>query len=581
MDRITESFLDEFVAQHELEHLPQSQKFEHFAAFVTVRRHYNGESFDTADIHTGGSGDLGIDAAAILVNGSIITDIESLNDHADISGHFDASFIFVQADRGSSFDGKKISDFGLGVKDYFSSNHKRIRNAEIESSIEVMDELYKNGSKFRPGNPICRLYYVTTGTWIEEGDLEARRRAAENDLKAMQIFRDVELICLGAEGLQQLYRRTKNAVVREFVFARRTLLPDIKGVSEAYIGYIPVSEFIKIVQDESGEILGSLFLENVRDWQQYTTPVNDEIRETVVSGHSDRFVLMNNGITMIASNLRPLRGDQFQIEDFQIVNGCQTTSVLFDQKDEARDDICVPLRIISTKDENVVKSIIRGTNRQTKVEEDQFFALTDFAEQLEDYFETIPENNRVYYERRSGQYNRRAVHNTRIVPHRNLVKYVASIFAEIPHQASRRYTTLRDTVGKEIFAKGHKLDPYYVSAFSAYKLDVAFRTGRIESSLKPARLHILLAMRYLGNPAPMPFMNARAMEGYCAVITKKLWDNAAADELCASAASLAAEVADENFARSTDGEFQRDDIRSQSFTEKIIARCKEIIPRDE
>ena len=237
---------------------------------------------------------MGIGAVAILINGSIITDIESLDDHADISGHFDASFIFVQADRGSSFDGKKISDFGFGIKDYFASNFKLARNAAIENSIEIMDELYKSGSKFRPGNPICRLYYVTTGTWTGEGDLEARRRAVEDDLRAMQIFREVEFVCLGAEGLQQLYRRTKNAVVREFVFARRTLLPDIRGVNEAYIGYIPLSEFIKIVQDESGEILGSLFLENVRDWQQYTTPVNDEIRETVVSDHSDRFVLMNN-----------------------------------------------------------------------------------------------------------------------------------------------------------------------------------------------------------------------------------------------------------------------------------------------
>ena len=119
MDRITESFLAEFVGQHELEHLPQNEQFEHFAAFVAVRRHYNGESFDTADIHTGGGGDLGIDATAILVNGSIITDTESLDEHADLSGHFDATFIFVQADRGSSFDGKKISDFGFGIKDFF------------------------------------------------------------------------------------------------------------------------------------------------------------------------------------------------------------------------------------------------------------------------------------------------------------------------------------------------------------------------------------------------------------------------------------------------------------------------------
>src|SRR6185312_4136835 len=111
MDRVTEAFLSEFVGEHELSKLSPDKQFEHFAAHVCVRRHYNGETFDPEDIYTGGGGDTGIDAVAILVNGSLVTDVESLQEHAEISGHFDATFIFVQADRGSSFDGKKVSDF--------------------------------------------------------------------------------------------------------------------------------------------------------------------------------------------------------------------------------------------------------------------------------------------------------------------------------------------------------------------------------------------------------------------------------------------------------------------------------------
>ena len=436
-----------------------------------------------------------------------------------------------------------------------------------------MDEIYNRGAKFRPGNPVCRLYYVTTGTWTGEGDLEARRQAVEADLRGLQIFRDVEFICLGAERLQEFYRNTKNAVVREFSFPSRTLLPDIVGVSEAYIGFVSMDDLMNLIQDESGDILGSIFLENVRDWQEYRTPVNDEIRETVVSDHSDRFVVMNNGITMIARNLTSMRGNQFRIEDYQIVNGCQTTNVLFDQRNEQIEKINVPLRIIVTEDEDVIKSIIRGTNRQTKVEDDQFFALTDFAEQLEEYFGAFPDEHKVYYERRSGQYNRENIQNTRIVPHRNLVKLVASIFLEIPHQAARRYSSLREIVGRDIFAKGHKLEPYYVSAYSAYKLDVAFRTGRIDSKLKAARFHILLAMRYLANPAPMPQKNSREMEAYCGTIMRILWDGHGSDELCAKASALIEHVADESFERNDEGGFHRDDIRTQGFTESVIARC--------
>lgn len=569
MDRVTESFLAEFVSEHELSKIKQDRQFEHFAAFVTVRRHYNGETFDTDDIHTGGGGDLGIDALAILVNGSIVTDVESLEEHADISGHFDVTFVFVQADQGTSFEGKKMSDFGFGVKDFFDPQPKLTRNSEIKAAAEIMDKLYKSGTKFRPGNPACRLYYVTTGTWTTDADLEARRKAVENDLRSMQIFRDVEFLCFGAEQVQQLYRQTKNAVAREFTFTNRTLLPEIVGVSESYIGFIPMDEFMSLISDDAGEILGSIFYENVRDWQEYTATVSDEIRETAISDHADRFVLMNNGITMIARNLRTLRRDRFQVEDFQIVNGCQTTHVLFDQQKEAGKNINVPLRLIATQDEEVIKSIIRGTNRQTKVEEDQFFALTDFAELLEDYFQTFDEPYRLYYERRSGQFSGQSIHNTRIVPHRNLVRAVASMFMAIPHQTTRAYKSLRDSVGKDIFAKGQKLDPYYVSAFAAYKLDVNFRTGRIKPKLKAARFHILLAMRYLANPDALPRMNAKEMEGYCKKIIGLLWDSDKADDLCARAATLVEKVAA--------GNFHRDNIRTQPFTEKVIARCKKEI----
>ena len=79
---------------------------------------------------------------------------------------------------------------------------------------------------------------------------------------------------------------------------------------------------MSIVSDEKGELLSTIFYENVRDWQDYTAPVNDEIRETLQADYKDRFVLMNNGITIIAHTLRTLRRDRFQIEDFQIVNGC-------------------------------------------------------------------------------------------------------------------------------------------------------------------------------------------------------------------------------------------------------------------
>lgn len=108
MDRITESLLNEFTAEHDLSTLPEDCRFEHFAAYITVRRQH-AETFDTADIVTGAGGDTGIDAIAVIVNGILITDREAFEEHAARGSSLDVQFIFVQAQRSSTFDSAKRS----------------------------------------------------------------------------------------------------------------------------------------------------------------------------------------------------------------------------------------------------------------------------------------------------------------------------------------------------------------------------------------------------------------------------------------------------------------------------------------
>jgi hypothetical protein len=139
------------------------------------------------------------------------------------------------------------------------------------------------------------------------------------------------------------------------------------------------------------------------------------------------------------------------------------------------------------------------------------------------------------------------------------------MFLQLPHQTTRSYKALKESVGRDIFAKGHRLEPYYASAYALYRLENYFRT-RIGSNLKPARFHILLAVRLLANSAAMPRMNAREMERYCKIITDKLWDTDTAEDLFLRAAAIIEEVAG--------GNFHRDNIRTLPFTERVIARCK-------
>ncbi|MGC1784431.1 MAG: AIPR family protein, partial [Acidobacteriaceae bacterium] len=234
-----------------------------------------------------------------------------------------------------------------------------------------------------------------------------------DDLLATNLFRDVTFTLLGAEGVQKFYRQTKNAIAREFIFENRVVIPEVPGVTQAYLGFLPVPELMKIIADDNSEMIGGLFYSNPRDWQEYNE-VNTEIKETLGSDAKSRFVLMNNGITIIARDVRPT-GNKFVIEDYQIVNGCQTSRVLFEQADKGDKTVMVPVRLIGTQDEKVINAIIRATNRQTEVKEDQFVALQEFPKSLELFFQTFQNPQKLYYERRSRQYDRLAIEKTRII----------------------------------------------------------------------------------------------------------------------------------------------------------------------
>jgi AIPR protein len=276
---------------------------------------------------------------------------------------------------------------------------------------------------------------------------------------------------------------------------------------------------------------------------------------------------MNNGVTIIARTLRAT-GTRINIEEFQIVNGCQTSHVIADVADALDNSVMVPLRLIATQNDKIIESIIHATNRQTEVKREQFLAATEIAKRMEAFFASFPNGHKLFYERRSHQYDSMPIERTRIVTPTNLIRAFAAMFLAEPHRTTRSYGALVDKIGKDILVETHKLEPYYVAAYTLYKLEYLFRNLRLDSKDKPARFHILLAARLLANKFPMPQMNARDIEQYCKTITDILWDVTKADKMIEKAASVVSECAS--------GNFDRDNIRTQPFTEKVVEYCKNV-----
>jgi hypothetical protein len=560
MDRITKSLLEEFSRESQIEKLPEDSRFEHFTSFLTIGRHLV-DTFDTSDVVTGAGNDTGLDAVAVIVNVALVVDPEFIDELLTTNGFIDATFIFVQAERSSSFDTAKIGQFGFGVSDFFKDQPSIPRNDRVASLAEVMAAVYERSGRFTRGNPACKLFYVTTGRWTSDRALEARRTAVVEDLTQLGIFREVEFHLVGADAIQRFYNESKNAVARDFTFAHKTLVPECAGVKEAYLGLLPISEFLGLLDDGNGEILKSIFYDNVRDWQQYNT-VNAEIKTSLISDvQRARFALMNNGITIIAKTMR-VTGNRFHIEDYQIVNGCQSSHVLFDNRALLDATVFVPVRLISTEDEEVTASIVKATNRQTEVKEEQLIALSDFQKKLEVYFRSFPEPERLYYERRSRQFNSGVgIEKTRIVTPTTLIRAYASIFLEEPHRTTRTYRALLQQLGKLIFGPDDRLEPYYFAASAHYRLEYLFRNGTLPARFKPARYHILMAVRLMLYPGQLPRSNSHELARLSESLWKRIWDSGDSDGLLQTAAEVVNDVAS--------GDFHRDKIRTEPFTKAV------------
>ena len=511
MDKIVRSYMEDFLKSNEIEEKDEHKQFEMFATYCTTAQQYP-EQFDVSDLITGAGNDWGIDGIAIIANGTLINAKEEIDDLIELNKKIsDLSFIFIQAKTSAKFSSGEIGTFGDGVLNFFENESDLPINQFVKEKIEISDYIFKKSIHLKI-KPKCYLYYVTTGKWVEDCNCISRKKKVVKDLVGQNIFSDVKFIPVDADLIQKFYRNTIDVVEKEINFENKILLPDIDKVKQSYLGYLDCSEYLKLIVDDNGELQKSVFYDNVRDYQGENS-VNLEIAESV-NNESEKFVLLNNGVTIICKQLTSVR-NKFTLTGYQIVNGCQTSHVLYYNRIKNESMLQIPVKIIETEDEETVNRIIKATNRQTEVTDEQLMALNEFHRKLEAYYNTYTGNKKLYYERRSKQYN--AVTNiekVRIVSISTQIKAVAAMFFDNPHLASRYYGKLIKSING-MFLLEHKMIPYYTCTYLLYRLEYLFRNKMLPAQYRKYRFHILMWMKYDFGKGKIPALNANKIEDLC------------------------------------------------------------------
>ncbi|MEQ9354104.1 AIPR family protein [Coleofasciculus chthonoplastes] len=511
MDKITRTILENFVTENELECLEQSKQFEYFVNYVVISKLHR-SSFELDSLDTGDGGDGSIDGLAIIANSRLITDVQELEDIVNDSGYLDCDIAFIQSKISSRFEGSEIGSFIFGVKDFIADEPKLVQNDNLKKLKEIWEAVISKSSYMIHRRPNCKLYYATTGKWVNDQNLLAVSSSGVREIEDSGLFEYVSFEHYGAIELQKLYHETRNKLSSNITFQNRITLPDIDGVKEAFLGILPFNEFLKLIQD-SNESMYNIFYDNVRDFQG-DNEVNSKIKRTLSERKYDLFCVLNNGVTIVATSLTPA-GNRFTLRDYQVVNGCQTSHVLHQSKGmENIDRVNVPVKVIVTEDEDIKNQITLATNSQTEVKPEQLASLTFFQKKLELYYNSIKGEVELYYERRSQQYHATpGVKKTQIISIPIQIKTFAAAFLNAPHLVSGYYGTIAKRFQGKIFESNHKYAPYYASALCYYRLESLFRNNVIDTKYKKIRFHMIMLARMLSmNSIDIPPLNSSKID---------------------------------------------------------------------
>ena len=349
---------------------------------------------------------------------------------------------------------------------------------------------------------------------------------ASKTLESTSLFSEVRSTPCGAKEIQRLYRASKEAVAVEIDFPSKVTLPEIENVSQAFVGVVPVATLFQLITDDSGNIRRSVFEDNIRDFQGDTS-VNAAIAETLSSPGSNRFVVLNNGITVVCRELAQT-GNKCTLHGYQVVNGCQTSHILLENRDKFDPNrVLVTLKLVGSANEELVNAIIRATNSQNAVKPEELEAMTEFQKQLELYYGTFSGLQALYYERRSKQWAASPAEKTRVVTIPTQIKAFASMFLSAPIEW--RATTAPSDASwvTPSFATIIGNYPTILAHIALYRLECLFRSRTLDAKYKPLKWFLLLLFRQAVGGA-LPLLNSKMIDKYCEDLLAVLRDNARA-----------------------------------------------------
>ncbi|MCQ8192771.1 AIPR family protein [Streptomyces rugosispiralis] len=311
-----------------------------------------------------------------------------------------------------------------------------------------------------------RVIYASRSAEPPHPNVRSKGNRLERELTKISSGTKCKVEYLGAGELRELSARGA-VVVSELVF---TDTPMSTSLGEGYVCLARLDEYYRFITSANDALRLELFESNVRDYAGRTS-VNTAIGETLRSSQRDDFWWFNNGVTIVAEEVR-IAGKKIVMKDPQIVNGLQTSHEVYKyfQNSGAHHDRSILVRIMVPPASGRARDgIIRATNSQTQLPPGALRA----TEQIQKDLEESLQRDGYYYERRANYYRNLGFPLEQVVSMSRLAREFTAFVVGEPH-ASLKYSEdllLDDSHYFKVFSPDHDLDLYRLV------LDVHLRVG--------------------------------------------------------------------------------------------------------
>ena len=568
MNNIIKPFLEKHAKSYELNYDETIGKetscFEHLINYL-VARNYLSRHFDPSNLSLG-EGEVGIDGVAIIVNDTLVTSFSQIEDFFNSDLDISVSFIFTQAKTSETIKCEMISHFFTCVKNFIGTGNIKMNDKAAEYQ-KIYHYIISHPTQLSK-NPDLHLFFAYTGIDQNDSTRESVITQAKDEFRKSSIFDDITFSLYDANKIISACRSINNSIKKSIEMIDCAVLPKISNVNEAYIGIVRCIDFINFITNEDGAIITNLFEDNVRYFQGNNS-VNVEIQKTLgVEETQDEFAVLNNGITIVAKELRRT-GNTFSLSQFQVVNGCQTSFVLYENRTKLSEKASVVIKLISTDDKRISDSIVKTTNRQTPVLNEAFETLRDFHKNLELAYQSYPTEHRMFYERRSKQYDSSNICKNKIVSFPFQTAAYIAVFLGEPQSTHRYYGELLNSYKTRIYQDDDVLEQYCIASIIVYTVDKLLKKTSMYNRYKKFRFHISFIVRCLAAQSSVPKANSRKMKTFCDDLYKKISDNGWLEKTVNDICSNIDSIIDDKMIKVKDGNSLD---RTREFTKMLMGK---------